>query len=351
MARRQKALNLWPKAQSDNLTHSRFIDEASEPKCESKGKYPVVDVVVNMESGSKINWRQRYRRLLRYPLLYWKGWLFILIVTLLSTAFSLLQPLPMKVLVDHVFDQKPVTGAIAFTVNSIPWAQTTRGLLFWVALAGLLIFVVNSILDIILTFSWIRVGQKMVYDLTCDLFAHVQRRSLIFHSKSSVGDLMSRITGDSWVIHTITDTLLFAPGHALVMTTAMVVVMVNINLNLTLMAIAVVPVMSTASLLFGKKIRKLSHQKRESESRIQSHVQQTLSGIVVVQAFGQEEREHGRFRQFAGDVIGAQKRSTLTGSFYNLVSGGFNSLGNGVILFVAANYVISGQLTIGNLLV
>jgi ATP-binding cassette subfamily B protein/subfamily B ATP-binding cassette protein MsbA len=191
----------------------------------------------------------------------------------------------------------------------------------------------------------------MVYDMKRDIFASVQRRSLAFHTRSSVGDLMSRIIGDSWCIHTITDSLLFTPGRALVTIIAMVTVMSQINLELTLMSLAMAPLMTIVSLFFGKRIRKVSHQKRESESRIQSHVQQTLSGIIVVKAFAQEEREHSRFREFSRAVIGAQKRSTLTGSFYNLLSGGFNSLGNGVVLYVGALHVISGKLTVGSLLV
>jgi ATP-binding cassette subfamily B protein/subfamily B ATP-binding cassette protein MsbA len=223
--------------------------------------------------------------------------------------------------------------------------------LFWVAVAGLIIFVFNSALDIILTFSWIRVGQQMVYDLMRDIFAFVQRRSLIFHNRNSVGDLMSRITADSWCIHSITDTLLFAPGHALITTIAMVIVMSSINFELTLLSLAVAPLMTGISLFFGKRIRAVSRQKRESESRIQSHVQQTLSGMIVVQAFAQEEREHYRFREFASAVIGAQKRSTLTGSVYNLMSGGISSLGTAAILYFGAYYVINGRLTVGSLLV
>ena len=295
--------------------------------------------------------RNAYIRLLKYPISYWKGWVLILIVTLLSAAFNLLQPLPMKILVDHVFDQQPFSEQMEQVLSWIPWSSSTQGLLFWVAAAGLLIFAVNSVLEVILTFSWIRVGQRMVFDLMRDIFAYVQRRSLIFHTRTSVGDLMSRITGDSWCIYTITDTLLFTPGRALVTVIGMIAVMTQINLELTLISLAVAPLMTIVSLLFGKRIRQVSHQKRESESRIQSHVQQTLSGIIVVKAFAQEEREHNRFREFSRAIIGAQKRSTLTGSFYNLLSGGFNSLGNGLILYIGGLYVISGKLTIGSLLV
>ncbi len=304
-----------------------------------------------MSSTSKKHWKASYKKLLKYPLFYWRGWVFILIVTLLSTAFNLLQPLPMKVLVDHVFGQKPVTEGLAQILAWIPWTGNDRGLLFWVAVAGLIIFVFNSALDIILTFSWIRVGQQMVYDLMRDIFAFVQRRSLLFHTRNSVGDLMSRITADSWCINTITHTLLFAPGHALFTVIAMVIVMYQINTELTLLSLIVTPLMTGASVFFGKRIRRVSHQKRESESRVQSHVQQTLSGMIVVQAFGQEEREQNRFREFTRAVIGAQKRSTLTESIYNLFSDGISSIGTAVILYLGARQVINERMTIGSLLV
>jgi ATP-binding cassette, subfamily B, bacterial len=304
-----------------------------------------------MKFSSTKNWGNRYRRLLKYSVSYWKGWILILIVTLLSSATSLLQPWPLKILVDYVFDQKPVPAGIKVVLDWIPWTATGRGLLFWAAASGLFIFAVNTAFSMFLTFSWIRVGRKMVYDLMRDIFANVQRRSLIFHARSSVGDLMSRITGDSWCIYTVSDTLLFAPVQALVVTAAMAAVMAQINLKLTLMALAVAPLMTVVSLFFGKKIRKIARQKRESESRIQSHVQQTLSGITVVKAFAQEDREHFRFREFTEAALEAQKRSKLTGSFYNLLAGGFNSLGKGLILYLGAYDVMAGRMTIGSLLV
>ncbi len=304
-----------------------------------------------MSFSSKKHCGNGYKRLLKYPMSYWSGWVFILIVTLLSTAFSLLLPLPMKILVDHVFDQKPISEGMAQVLSWIPWTASTKGLLFWVAIAGLLIFAVNSALDIILTFSWIRVGQRMVYDLMRDIFAHVQRRSLIFHTQNPVGDLMSRITVDSWSINTITNTLLLAPSRALVTTIAMVAVMAHMDIALTLLSLTVAPFMTGASLFFGKRIKKVSKIKRESESRIQSHVQQILSGMTVVQAFAQEEREHNRFKEFADEVIGAQKRSTLTVSVYNLLSGGISILGTGLIIYLGAKHVIDNSLTVGGLLV
>src|SRR5207253_9216678 len=102
----------------------------------------------------------------------------------------------------------------------------------------------NSLADAILAFSWIRVGQRMVFDLTQDLFAAVQRRSLGFHAKNSVGDLLTRITGDSWGLYTATDSLIFTPGHALANAILMIIVMSRMDIGLTLLPVAVAPFMA-----------------------------------------------------------------------------------------------------------
>src|SRR5262249_17033476 len=87
------------------------------------------------------------------------------------------------------------------------------------------------------------------------------------------------------------------------------------------------------------------------ESRIQSHLQQTLTGIPVVQAFVQEEREQARLRRFAEDAVRAQQRSALLGSVNQLGSGLVATLGAGAILWLGARHVLEDKLTVGSLLV
>jgi len=114
--------------------------------------------------------------------------------------------------------------------------------------------------------------------------------------------------------------------------------------------VIIAPFMISASFLVGKPLRAAARLKREIESRIQSHIQQTLTGIPVVQAFTQEDREHARFEQFADAAIRAQQRSTLVGSINSLSSGLVTTLGTGLILWVGAQHVLQGTLTIGGIL-
>jgi ATP-binding cassette, subfamily B, bacterial len=242
-------------------------------------------------------------------------------------------------------------AALAHARALLPGAGSTRGLLAWAVAAGLVVLAVNSTVDVVLTVAWVKVGQRMVYDLAHDLFAHVQRLSVRFHSRHSVGDSMGRITADSWCVYNVLAALLFTPGLALATATGMVVLMARMDGGLTLLALAVAPFMASASYVFGRPIRAASRLRREMESRIQSHVQQTLTGIPVVQAFTQEERTHRRFQEYADAAIGAQRRGTLVGSLSGLGTGLITTLGTASILWLGARRVLAGELTVGSLLV
>jgi ABC-type multidrug transport system fused ATPase/permease subunit len=294
---------------------------------------------------------RRYRQILAFAVPYWRGSALIAAVTLVSIATSLLQPWPMKVLVDQVLGHEPPSAVLARVLAWLPGAGTTSGLLAWTALAGLVLFAVHSIIDVVLTFGWIRVGQRMVYDLTCAVFARVQRRSLTSHAARPIGDSLARITGDSWCISLLVDNLFLGPLFASIMLGAMLVILLRLDVQLTLLALVVAPLMVSASVLFGRPLRAVAQERRTLESLMQAHVQQTLTGIPVVQAFGQEQREHRRFREVARSIIRAHQRGSLVGGLHGLGTGLGTTLGLMAVLWVGAHRVLDGALTLGSLLV
>ena len=293
----------------------------------------------------------RWTRLLRYALRYRAGWAVIFLATVLSTLFAVVTPWPMKVLIDNVLGNVPLPPLLADASRALPGADSRGGLVTWVALAGLVIFALSSAMEALLTRLWIRVGQGTVYDLTADLFARVQRRSLLFHTRSSVGDSMARITGDSWAVHVLVNALLFAPLQAGLTGAVILVLMFRLNTTLTLLALAVVPVIALKALRRGNRIRTTVRAHRELESRIVSHVQQALNGLPVVQAFAQEQRESERFAQLTDAALRAMRQSILARSVAGLGYGSLTKLGLAAVLWVGARQVLNGSLTIGALLV
>ena len=291
----------------------------------------------------------KYRILLRYAGRQRRSFLIIAILTISAALLAAAQPWPMAVVLDQVLKKLPRPDAMEAVFRWLGVNPTLPQLLLIAVFGGLLIFVLNSALEMGLTTAWTLAGRRMVYQLAEDLFARLQRRSLIYHSRNPVGDVMSRITGDCWCVNQMVDSLLFSPAHALLTIAVMVWLMGTMDGSLTVVAVAVAPAMVGASFLVGKPLQMAAKLKREIESRIQAHIQQTLTGIPVVQAFVQEDRERARFKQFADAAIRAQQRSTLLGSLNNLGSGLIMIMGTAVVLYLGARHVRDGRLTVGDL--
>jgi hypothetical protein len=161
----------------------------------------------------------------------------------------------------------------------------------------------------------------MVHDIARDLFARLQRRSLLFHATQPVGDSLARVTGDSWSVHAVVDTLVFTPGHALVTVVGLLAVMARLDWALTLVTLAVSPVMAAGPLLARRSLRAAAEARRDVEGRLQTHVQQTLSGVAVVQGFAQEARELERFRGHAAEAVRAHRRAAAATGVADLGAG------------------------------
>jgi ATP-binding cassette subfamily B protein len=289
----------------------------------------------------------RYRRLLGYPLRRWRGWSTIVLVTALSSLSGLLIPLPLKVLVDNVLGGHRAPALLSW----LPGARSAHGLLVWVIVAELLVFVLSSAIETASTYLWTVVGQGTVFDLARDLFARVQRRSLRQHAQEQIGDTIERVAGDSWAVHTLLDELVLTPANALLTIAAAAAVMVSLDPGLTLVALLTAPLMAIGPLLLGRRMRTVSEAQRRLQGEIYAHVQQTLAGIPVVQAFAQETRQHDAFQDLARAAVRLESRGALLGGLGALGSGLVGAIGTAVVLLFGAHAVLDGRLTIGGLLV
>jgi ATP-binding cassette subfamily B protein/subfamily B ATP-binding cassette protein MsbA len=251
------------------------------------------------------------------------------------------------VLVDDVLGRGAAPGALRW----LPGAGGRLGLLAWVVLAELLVFLLASLIEVASTFLWTVVGQATVFDLARDVFARVQRRSLREHLRSSVGDTIERVAGDSWTVHTVLDELVLTPLSALVTLAAAMVVLIGLDPLLAVVALGAAPLMALAPLALGRRVRSVAESQRQLQGRIHAHVQQTLAGIPVVQAFGQEDRQHALFQSLARAAVRLQSRGALLSGLGNLGSGLVGALGTAVVLLLGAHAVLGHHLTIGGLLV
>src|SRR5215469_12438278 len=263
---------------------------------------------------------------------------------LLITAFELLKPWPLQVIIDNVLGGKPFPAAALASLSP-------NRVLLLACLGIVLVHLGDGALTLLHNYTTIRVGQNMVNDLRGALYAHLQRLSLAFHSRQRVGDLLYRITADSFAVQTMIMNGMLPILSAALMLVGMLVVLFPLDPVLTLLALTVVPVLFVLISGFNRKIVDVATDVRTTESRVYSLVQWAMSSIKVVQAFTKEEEEHRRFMGASWESL----RATLR--LYNwqtLYSGSVNvviAAGTGLVVFAGAHAVISKTLSLGQLIV
>ena len=274
----------------------------------------------------------------RYPFLGALGQVFLI------SSFELAKPWPLKIVIDNVLGGKPL--ALKFASS---WPSE---LLLVVACAALVsVYILLGGLTVINNFATIRIGQRMVNDLRSDLYMHLQRLSLAFHSRHQVGDLLYRVTADTYAIQTLTMNGLFPIVSALILLVGMFFIMVRLDWQLTLMALSVCPVLFLSISLMGSRISSAATHARERESAVYSLVQRAMSSIRVIQAFTKEEEEHRSFMAASHQSLAASLRLYTLQTLYSGVINIVIAVGTAVVVWVGARHVLSGVLTIGEIVV
>lgn len=260
------------------------------------------------------------------------------------SACELMKPWPLKIIIDNVLSDNPV-----------PWefaqGYSRDTLLILVCVGLVLIYLILGGLTVINNYTTIKIGQRMVNDLRRDLYNHLQRLSLAFHNRRQVGDLMYRVTADTYAIQSLTMNGVFPIVTALVLLVGMFIIMVRLDWLLTLLALSVCPVLLASISMISKKITRAATFAREQESEVYSVVQRGMSAIRIVQAFTKEEEEHRRFMAASQESLGASLRLYTLQTFYSGVINVVMALGTALVVWTGAQHVLSGALTVGEIVI
>jgi ATP-binding cassette, subfamily B, bacterial len=284
------------------------------------------------------------RRLLHYIRPYRLPFLLGLAQVGLMSAFDLMRPWPLKIVVDSVLGDQPPPLGIGAPLGK-------PGLLAACAIAQVLLQGMLGAISYWNNRTTITIGQNMVNDLRSDLYQHLQRLSLSFHAKRQVGDLLYRLTADTYAIQALTMNGVFPVVSAGMFLVGMTIVLLRIDWLLTLVALGVCPVLFVAIQRMTGRISDVSVSARELESDVYTIVQHGLSAIRVVQAFTQEEAEHRRFLRQSSASLRANRRLYLVQTAYSGVVNTLIAAGTALVLWLGAWRVMAGQMTVGDVFV
>ncbi len=190
-------------------------------------------------------------------------------------------------------------------------------------------------------------GQRVMRDLRQELFEHVQRLSIAFYDRTPVGRLVTRVTSDVESLNELFTAGVVAGLGDLFTLLAIAVMMVVTDWRLALAAFAVIPLVYLTSHLFQARVRVAYRDIRTRLARINAYLQERLTGMRVVQLFGREAGESGRFATLNRGHLDANLRSITLYALYFPAIEFLTSVALALLLVASAQRVGIGTLSVG----
>src|SRR5256885_5994025 len=283
------------------------------------------------------------RRLLTYLRPY--GWQVGIAITaiILKSFADVLGPYLVKVAVDRYLAPSP--GAMSGLWNwldprPLKGIAQISGIYF-----GLLIF--TFVLEFLQTYFMQWTGQRVMFDLRSQIFRHLQRMHVGFYDKNPVGRLVTRVTTDVDALNEMFTSGVVSIFEDLFVLLGILGIMLCMNWKLALITFAVLPLIVVATKLFRDKVRDSYRRIRTAIARINSYLQEAISGMLVLQLFNRERRAFKQFSDINASHMEAFKDAIMAYAVYYPVVEILSAIAIASIIWFGGMDVIKGMATLG----
>ena len=225
--------------------------------------------------------------------------------------------------------------------------ENAERLLITSAVAILIFAIVRGVFAFLQTFTAERNSQSIAFDMRNELFAKIQGLSFSYHDRNQTGQLMIRATDDVEKVRMfIGQGLLMAVG-AIILLAGTLAILFSTNVRLTFIALPILPIALVLFMIFGSKMGPLFLKIQKRLDKVNTILQENLSGIKVVKAFTREKSEQKKFDGAADELMDQQiyvaRFFSILFPFVILIA----SLGQAMVLYFGGKQIIGGTLTIG----
>lgn len=271
------------------------------------------------------------KRLLTYVKPYKKYVVFAIILNILVAALGPLRPYLTKVAIDN------------YIVHS-----NYKGLMLIAALLfGSLLL--QAVVQYFLTYYTQYLGQKTLYDIRMQIFEHTQKLALKFFDKTPIGRIVTRATND---VESLSE--LFSSGIIMVFSDVFIIIwilvfMFSMDFSLSLVTLSVLPVLIYGTFLFRKKVRESYRDVRFHLARLNSYMQEHVTGMSVVQIFRKEKDEFKKFSGINADHRDANIRSIFYYAIFFPSVELLSSIAVALIIWYGGGEVVQNSIQIGDL--
>ena len=210
---------------------------------------------------------------------------------------------------------------------------------------GVLLF--GFLLDFLQTYYMQWTGQKVMFDLRSQIFRHLQSMHIAFFDKNPVGRLVTRVTSDVDALNEMFTAGVVSIFEDIFVLAGIMAIMLNMNWRLALITFAVLPVIFFCTMIFRKKVRDSYRRIRTAIARINSYLQEHITGIVPLQLFNREERSFKKFEQVNAMHMDAFKDAIMAYAVYYPVVEFLSALAIAAVIWYGGGQVLRNMVTIG----
>src|SRR6266576_2427846 len=283
------------------------------------------------------------RRLLTYLRPYKWHVVIALVAIVLKSVADVLGPFLTKIAIDKYLAKAP---------NSHSWIgdRLSNAPLVGIAQIGGLyigLLILTFALEFIQTYTMQWTGQKVMFDLRSQLFRHLQHMHIAFFDKNPVGRLVTRVTTDVDALNEMFTAGVVSIFEDIFVLVGIGAVLLWMNARLALVTLIVLPLIFWATMVFRKYARDSYRRIRTAIARINSYVQEHVSGMVVLQLFNREKVAYEKFERVNASHMDAYKDAIMAHAVYYPVVEILSSTAIACVIWIGGGEVVRGIATIG----
>ncbi len=279
------------------------------------------------------------KRLLKYLGPYTWQVTVALVAIVLKAGADVLGPYLTKIAVDKYLAPVPTHSVLDKFFSSNAFAGIAQIAAVYVSLIGFSFF-----LEFLQTYFMQWTGQKVMFDLRSQIFRHLQRMHVAFFDKNPVGRLVTRVTTDVDALNEMFTAGVVSIFEDVFVLTGIVAIMLGMNWKLALITFAVLPLIFWATMIFRTKVRDSYRRIRVAIARINSYLQEHVSGMMVLQLFNREKRAYRQFSDVNKSHMEAFKDAILAYAVYYPVVEILSSVAIACVIWFGGLVVLRGTM-------
>ncbi|MCA9197635.1 MAG: ABC transporter ATP-binding protein [Planctomycetales bacterium] len=262
---------------------------------------------------------------------------------------EVLRPWPLKIIFDYVLLEKPVPEWLSFAKGVLEHQKTEA--VVGISACLVLVAILKGTFAFAESYQMSRFGNQVAFLLRTRLFNHLQRLSLRFHSQSRMGEMLTKISGDTSTVKSfLSDSALSMASHGLIIL-ASFSVMFLVHVKMTLLVLATFPVLVVTIGLLHRQARTAQRSQRKKQEAISSRISEVLGAVHLVQAFGREQHEQKRFDKDNDKYLSVALKNARIESAAARAVEVTSALGTAAVVAYGSLLVLKNEMTPGSILV